>query len=147
MSRRATRDEQGSVTPLIIGFALVLALAVALVVDATAAFLQRQSLDTLADGAALQAADLGAAGRAYQGGVADQRLVVDDASARAAVEDYLRDVGAFAEHPGLRYAVEVRPTEVVVRLDAGLDLPLTIPGSPSRPTIGSTGAAVTTVDP
>ena len=48
---------------MIIGFALVLAMLVALVTDASAAYLRRQGLDTLADGAALRGADLGATGR------------------------------------------------------------------------------------
>ena len=41
---------------------LFLVLVVALVVDTSAAYLQRQGLDTLADGAALHGADLGATG-------------------------------------------------------------------------------------
>ena len=46
------RDEQGQVTLLIIGFASILLMAIVVVVDASAAYLQRQGLDNLADGAA-----------------------------------------------------------------------------------------------
>ncbi len=53
----ARRDEAGQATVLIIGFAVVLAMVVAVVTDASAAYLQRQGLDTLADGAALAGAD------------------------------------------------------------------------------------------
>ncbi|MBZ5732904.1 pilus assembly protein TadG-related protein [Nocardioides sp. TRM66260-LWL] len=141
------RADDGSVIPLIVGFALVLVLAIALVVDATAAFLHRQSLDNLADGAALQAADLGAAGRAYQGGVPGERLAVDPASAREAVAAFLDDAGVAERYPGLRFAVEVRPDEVVVTVSAPLDLPLRLPGAASRPRIVARGAAVTVVDP
>ena len=40
------RSERGSVTPLIIGFAVVVAMLVAVVVDASAAYLRRQGLDS-----------------------------------------------------------------------------------------------------
>ena len=64
------RSEHGQATVLIVGFAVLLAMVVALVVDTSAAYLQRQGLDTLADGAALRGADLGATGEdVYQGGV------------------------------------------------------------------------------
>jgi uncharacterized membrane protein len=53
-------DERGQVSVLIIGFALLIAMLVAVVIDATAAYIQRQGLDSLADGAALRGADLGA---------------------------------------------------------------------------------------
>ena len=48
---------------------------------------------------------------------------------------------------GLSYTVRVDPTDnsVIVELSAPLDLPLTVPGSPSRPTVSATGSAV--VDP
>ncbi len=51
------RGERGSVTPLIIGFAVVVALLVAVVVDASAAYLRRQGLNSAADSAALAATD------------------------------------------------------------------------------------------
>lgn len=52
-----TRDERGSSAMLIIGFAAFLAMTIAMLVDASAAYLQRQGLNTLADGAALHGAD------------------------------------------------------------------------------------------
>lgn len=143
-------DERGQATVLIVGFAAVLAMTIALVVDATAAYLQRQGLDTLADGAALRGADLGATGRdVYEGGVPEHRLELTAARARQAVGGYLRDTGAFARYPGLSYRVRIDPAaqRVEVSLSAPLDLPLTIPGSPERATIGATGSAVVGVDP
>ncbi|MBJ7355907.1 Tad domain-containing protein [Nocardioides sp.] len=143
------RDERGQATVLIVGFAAVLAMTIALVVDATAAYLQRQGLNTLADGAALRGADLGATGRdVYEGGVPEQRLELTAAHARQAVGGYLRDTGAFARYPGLSYQVRVDPAtqRIEVSLSAPLDLPLTIPGSPERATIGATGSAVVGVD-
>ena len=145
MRRRDRRDEAGQATIMIVGCAFVLAMAVALVVDASAAYLQRQSLDTLADGAALSGADLGATGREiYTDGVSESRLQVTAAAARTSVHDYLAATGAYASYPGLTFAVDLDPaTETVtVHLHAPLDLPLTVPGSPEVADIGATGSAV-----
>src|SRR3954468_10874667 len=103
MPRR--RDESGQTTVLIVGFALVLAMALALVVDASAAYLQRQGLDTVADGAALRGADLGATGReVYAGGVPADRLEITAGAVRAAVQDYLAASGAYGDYPGLTFS-------------------------------------------
>jgi hypothetical protein len=134
---------------MIIGFALVLAMAVALVTDASAAYLRRQGLDTLADGAALRGADLGATGQeTYLHGVPADRLALAAATARSAVHAYLVDVGAFRRYPGLTWTVSVDGTadSVTVRIRAPLELPLTIPGSPQRAGIGATGSAVVAPD-
>lgn len=140
------RDEAGQTTVLIVGFAAVLALLVAVVVDSSAAYLQRQGLDTLADGAALRGADLGATGEdVYRGGVPETELELTAAQARAAVTSYLKEVGAYADYPGLTTDVAVSSTTVTVELSAPVDLPLSVPGSPDRPLVGATGAAV--VDP
>lgn len=143
------RDQSGQASVLILGLAGVLAMTIALVVDASAAYLQRQGLDTLADGAALRGADLGATGEdVYEGGV-DERLELTAAQTRSAVGAYLRETGAYARYPGLSYTVRLDPTNrrVEVHLSAPLDLPLTIPGSAERATIGATGSAVVNVTP
>jgi len=145
------RDQRGQASVLIIGLSAVLAMMVALVVDVSAAYLQRSGLDTLADGAALRAADLGATGvDVYEDGLpaaGGGRLAQTPAQARAAVGDYLAAVGAFGDYPGLSYdvVVDVAAQTVRVSLRAPLDLPLGIPGSPERASIGASGAAVTTV--
>ena len=150
MARRdRRRGERGQATVLIVGLATFLAMTIALVVDATAAYLQRQGLDTLADGAALRGADLGATGRdVYEGGVPDQRLELTAAQVRDAVGAYLRGTGAYARYPGLSYQVRVDPAteSVEVSLSAPLDLPLTVPGSPDSAVIGASGSAVVGVD-
>lgn len=148
-TEQGIRDERGQVTLLIVGFAVFLAMAVAVVVDATAAYLQRSGLSTLADGAALHGADLGATGAdVYEGGVPEGRLEVTAAQASAAVRDYLTQVGAYRRYPGLRHTIAVDPSEdrVTVRLSAPLELPLTFPGSPDRPTVSASGSAVSGVD-
>lgn len=141
MTRR--RDERGSVTPLIVGFALVVLMLVAVVVDATAAHLERQSLTTLAEGAALQGADLGAEGReVYTQGLGDRPLLVTPERARAAVREYLATVGAYADHPGLAVDVTVDGARVVVRLSTRIELPLSLPGTSRLARVSATGAAV-----
>ena len=143
------RTESGQATLLIIGICGVLAMGVAVVTDASAAYLQRQGLDSLADGAALAGADLGAAGDGlYSGGLGDDRLAVTEAEARAAVQEYLRRAGAHEKYPGLAAYVSADPTTqtIRVRLTAPLHLPLTVPGGPEKAMIGSTGAAVVALD-
>ncbi len=144
------RSESGQVTILIVGLATVLAMGIAVVTDASAAYLQRQGLDNLADGAALAGADLGASGDdVYAGGLRAGRLVVTEAEARAAVHDYLQRSRAFQRHPGLAVYVDTDPATrtVRVRLTAPLRLPLKVPGGPESTRIGATGAAVVAVNP
>jgi hypothetical protein len=132
---------------LIVGLALVLLMMAAVVTDASAAYLQRQGLDTLADGAALTAADAGASGREAYGGGLDADLHLDPGLARAAVSDYLRRVGAFARYPGLRVGVSVDAgnRRVTVEVRAPIRLPLHVPGSPGHAVIGATSAALVRV--
>lgn len=139
------RDEQGQTTLLIVGFALVLAMAIATVVDVSAAYLQRQGLDTVADGAALRAADQGATGEeVYGGGVPPGRLALSAERIRGSVHDYLTVSGSYAKYPGLSFDLDIdaASSTVTVRLRAPLDLPLTVPGSPGVAQIGATGSAV-----
>jgi len=140
------RNERGQASVIIVGFAVVLMMTIAVVVDASAAFLHRQRLDNLADGAALSGADAGAeGGEVYTGGLGQHRLELTRSQARAGVAAYLASVGANRDYPGLQYAVDVRDDQIVVRLTAPLDLPLTFPGTPQRATISATSTAI--VDP
>ena len=147
MTRR--RGDSGQATVLIVGLATVLLMGVAVVTDASAAYLQRQGLDNLADGAALAGADLGASGEdVYAGGLGPDRLAVTQAEARAAVQEYLRRADAFQRYPGLAAYVETDAATrtVRVRLTAPLHLPLKVPGGPGTARIGATGAAVVAID-
>lgn len=140
-------EERGSTIPLIVGFALVLALVVAFVVDASAAYLRRQALDGLADGAALRGADLGVAGTwVYADGLGTADLEVAADEAGRAVTDYLTATGAYRRYPGLQVAVSVDDHRVRVRLSAPLELPLRVPGSPSHPSVGAEGSALVRLD-
>ena len=144
--RARARDERGQVTLLIIGFASILVMAIVLVVDASAAYLQRQDLDSLADGAALHGADLGSVG-IYEQGLGEDRLLQQQSAVTAAVRDYLARAGAGRRFPGIDVGVRVDPADrsVTVRLQAPLDLPLRIPGSPHTATIGASSTAAVTV--
>jgi len=142
------RSERGTVTLLVMGFAVVLLMMAAVVTDASAGYLQRQSLDTLADGAALTAADAGASGDEAYGEGLDADLHLDADVARAAVFGYLRRVGAFARYPGLTATVSVDSTarRVLVEVHAPLHLPLHLPGSPEHADVGARSAATVGVD-
>lgn len=139
------KDEEGSVALLIIGFTMLLLLMVAVVVDASAAYLQRQGLTNIADGAALQGADLGSVG-AYTEGVPQDRLRQTTAAVHDAVADYLHAVDAYDTYPGLSHEARVDPSTgvVTVVVRAPLDLPLAVPGV-ADPVVVATGRAAVTV--
>jgi hypothetical protein len=145
----SNRNEGGQTTILIVGLAVVLLMTVAVVVDASAAFLRRQGLDTVADGAALAGADAGASGEdVYTEGVNGERLELFAESARAGVAEYLRRSGAHQRFPGLTVDVRIdqvgRSVTVVVR--APLELPFTVPGASGHTSVGATGSAIVAPD-
>ncbi len=144
MTAQSRRGEGGQTTVLIVGFAVVALLMVAVVVDASAAYLRRQGLDNLADGAALAAAD-GVQGRqVYEGGLGE-RARIDPEVAREHVVDYLAATGAAARYPGLRCSLVAATDRVVVHVVAPLDLPLTLPGLERRTTVSATAASYVVV--
>jgi hypothetical protein len=144
---RRRRGDAGQATLLIVGFAVLLLMMTAVVVDASAAFLRRQSLDTLADGAALAGADAGSADLdlLYGEGLDAVRLAQAEPAARAAVASYLRDTGALTAYPGLTWTLDIDGTDVVVDLEAPLDLPLTVPGAPTTASISASARAAVVV--
>ena len=77
--------ERGTVTVMTIGFLFLLGLLTVVVVNSSSAFLERQRLNNLADGAALSAAD----GLDEAGFYTDHRVVLDPNEARRLVSDYL----------------------------------------------------------
>lgn len=138
--------EEGQVSLLIIGFTLVLLMVTVVVVNASAAYLQRQGLSTVADGAALQGADIGSTGT-YDLGIPDQRLRQTHRQVDAAVAAHLRAVGANDRYPGLRHQVRVDQAvgEVTVTVRAPLELPLKLPGSGWSTQVVATGRAAVVV--
>lgn len=143
-AERRERNERGQAAVLIIGFTLVVAMMVVVVVDATAGYLRRQALNTLADGAALAAADGIEGEQVYLAGLRE-RAVVDPEAARALVSDYLVAVDAGGRYPGLSHSVETDGERVVVRVAAPLDLPLPLPGVGDVTRVTATAAAVITL--
>ena len=144
LHRGAARDGRGQTSLLIVGFAVVLMMMVAVVVDASAAYLRRQQLSSLADGAALAAADGVQGEQVYEHGLGE-RALIDPLAAEAYVRDYLDSLRVAARFPGLRYAVSTTADSVVVRISAPLDLPFTPPGWERRPVITGTAASYVVV--
>jgi Putative Flp pilus-assembly TadE/G-like len=141
---RSRRGDHGQVTVMIAGFFLVLGLLTAVVVDASAAYLRNQSLNSLADGAALAAVD-GLEGEQVYRGDLDDLAELDPELAQQYVEQYLIDVGAFEEYPGLEPSVELHDERAVVELAAPLRLPLTPPGWDDSTIITGEASAVVPV--
>jgi len=140
---RRRRDEAGQTAVLIVGFFLVAVLLVVVVVDASAAYLRRQELDSLADGAALAAADAVREEQVYTQGLGET-AALDPVAARQQVSAYLSQVGAHRAYRGLRYTVTAAGSSVEVRVSTPLELPFAPPGWAERADV--TGTAVAIVD-
>ena len=125
------RREDGTITVMTIGFLLFIGFLAVVVVNSSAAFLQRQELDNVADGAALAAADGLSRDTFYREG----DVTLDDGQARELVADYVNQ-------PGTR-VVEVLTDDdqVHVRLERTIGLALKPPGWSSRTTIVSEATA------
>src|SRR3954471_5013279 len=119
-------------------------LMVAVVVDASAAYLRWSGLDSVADGAALAAAE-GLEGSQVYTGRLGRRARIDPELARRFVADYLRDTGAASRYPGLSYTVEAGTDRVVVHLTTPLDLALTPPRRDTNSVISGSAASVVVV--
>lgn len=143
MTRRS-REARGSITPLVVGLAVVVAMLVAVVVDVSAAFLRREGLNAVADAAALAATDGLQGDLAYRTGLGD-RVEVDVVAARRYVAEHLRTTDAVGRFPGLTWSVAAAGDAVVVRVRAPLDLPLRLPGSEEEVEVSATAAAVVVV--
>ena len=138
------RDERGSVAPLIIGFAVVVALLVAAVVDASAAYLRRQGLNSAADAAALSATDGLQGDQVYTQGLG-KRAQIDPAAARHYVAEYFASSGIHRRFPGLDYSVRTTDNTVVVRVTTPLDLPFRVAGVGTKVPVTGTAASVVVV--
>jgi hypothetical protein len=141
---RSDRGEDGSVTPLIIGFAVVVAMLVGAVVDASAAFLHRQGLNSAADAAALAATDGIQGEEVYTHGLG-KRAQIDPAAARHYVAAYVQSSGVRRRFPGLDYSVSTTADTVVVRMVAPTALPFHLPGLGDGVPVSGTAASVVVV--
>lgn len=125
------RRESGSITVMTVGFLLFLGLLAVVVVNSSAAFLQRQQLDNIADGAALAAADGLSEDAFYRTG----EVTLDDRQARRLVRDYVtgNDIRIVR--------VQTEGGQVSVRLERTVGLAFAPPGWGSRTTIVSEATA------
>lgn len=131
-------------TPLVIGFLAILLLFAAVVVDASVAYLRREQLDALADGAALAATEGIAGDRLYAGALGD-RAPIDAVAAQRYAAEYVSLTGAERHFPGLRWGLTVSGRTVAVRVSAPLRVPFTVPGSERAVVTGSAAATVVVV--
>ncbi|MEI6360735.1 MAG: pilus assembly protein TadG-related protein [Actinomycetes bacterium] len=120
---RLTRDDEGSVLLLGIGLVVVCVLAVAALVDASSAFLQRQKLFAVADAAAVagaQAIDL----PAYYAHGATSATRLEPAAVSATVTRHLERADARRAIPGMVVTrIWSDGQQVVVGLQSPLRLP------------------------
>ena len=139
LRRGRPRSEDGQITAMLVIFTICLLLAIIAVTDISASYLRRQAATSLADGAALAATEAAAAGGIYA--EADDFVGIDETAARAAVDRYLIEVGAYAAYPGLVVAVDVLGHQVEVALVMPYRLPVRLPGVDATTTIHATASA------
>lgn len=146
MIHARAHNQSGSVAPLMIGLFLIVATLTAVVIDASAGYLQRHQLNSIADSAALVATDGLASEQLYLAGVQAQ-LTIDPDVARARVNDYLRRSGAVERFPGLTWRMSTTATSVTVVVAAPLQLPLGVPGIASSAPVRAAATASVQVVP
>lgn len=118
-----THREGGQVSVMIVGFFIVIGLLAVVVVNSSAAFLQRQELNNVADGAALAAADALQQESVYANGLG-AHAPVDPARASQIVREYLLTSGADVA----RWRVTADQSGIHVHLERLIDLALAPPG-------------------
>lgn len=122
--------ERGQITVVTIGFFLFLGLLAVVVVNSSAAFLERRELDNLADGAAIAAAD-GLSEEIFYRQGADERVQIDPQQARRLAAAYVAASGQRAR----LVQVSADGDQVHVRVERTIALAISPPGWTSRTTI------------
>ena len=122
-TRRGHTKDRGQITLLVIGFTLVLAVLIAVVVTASRVFLYRRALSTATDGAAIFAANQLDEAAFYAGG-AGEHLPISADGARHAVAEYVARTGLAERFDGFGYAVGTDGRVVTVTFTARVELPL-----------------------
>ena len=101
------RNDDGTILVLLLGFTAVLLLMVAVVVNVSSVILAKRALVSVADGAAVSAAQSLDLDALYSQGLDSGRIPLDLSTARARVAAY--EAQAAAAQPGLQLVVEVSP--------------------------------------
>ena len=136
--------EEGQTSVLVVGFFVVVALLVVVVIDASAAYLRKQHLDSLADGAALAAVEAIRGDAVYEQGLGE-RADLDPEAARRHVAEYLAGTAA-GRSTGVRWNVSTTADSVEVRVWAPLELPIAPPGWSGATVTGRAAAYVAVSD-
>lgn len=126
------RSERGNITVLTVGFLVILGLLVVVVVNASAAFLERRELMNLADRVALHAADGLDRDRVYRRGLTDE-ATLDPTDARA--------LTAGIVPADVDLTLTTSDDRVEVRVTRPLRLPLVPPGFPDTATVRAEASA------
>jgi len=87
---RRAADDEGTITLLIVFFALIIAALVTVIVDTSTVFLAERQLQSLADGAAASAAQRADLGAIYQGSATDT-LPLSPEAVSTTVSSYLAE--------------------------------------------------------
>lgn len=120
------RRDEGSVLLLVIGFAGVLLVLVAVVADVSAVVLAKRSVASAADGAAVSAAQALDLDAVYDQGPGEQ-LPLSTGDARARVAAYEAQAGG--QQPGLRLVLRLEGRTAVVTGSRTVRLPFRLPGT------------------
>ena len=120
------RRDDGSVLLLVIGFAGILLVLVAVVADVSAVVLAKRSVASAADGAAVSAAQALDLDAVYDEGLGEQ-LPLSTGDARARVAAY--DAQTRGQQPGLRLVLRIEGRTAVVTGSRTVRLPFRLPGT------------------
>jgi uncharacterized membrane protein len=139
MARRGSDD--GQITMMIIGFVMILVLAVGVVANASKAFVYRRSLASWADGAAVAAAQSVAEDVVYGGAPVDV-LPISSTDARRVVDEYVARNRLAVRFDGLRVDVSVDPAAGSVTVEFGAHVPLVLSGDAAGIPVSAAATAV-----
>lgn len=126
----AARRERGTITPLIIGFVVIVVLLIIAVSNVSRVFLYQRDIEAAADAAALAAANGIAVESVYGGG-----LGADVELSEAAAED---EVDLYLEGTGADGRLNIEGTSVNVSAD-GTNVTVTFNGRIHVPFVGALG--------
>ncbi len=124
---RLRRDDAGQITLMIIGFVMIVVLAVGVVANASKAFVYRRSLASWADGAAIAAAQHVAEDAIYAGPLVGE-LPISEHGAHAAVADYVARHGLTERFEEFETSVVVDPTATTVTVGFRVRMPFALAG-------------------